>query len=213
MWKIVLLFIFISLSFADEAEWQKFEFLDHIVKTDDSVIAELPLTKLDTETIEKIHVTMKSLSYIPYQFIEDFCENRAHEYSLILNSFGIKTAKIQVKNSNNRLLYPLNYSGEIADFFAGWRWHVATVVADLQGDLWIIDPPLSEKVLNLDEWLGALNTSKDQAIIEYFHPFQIYPDRVTKSTDSIMTTPIEMNQKRQELGDNEFWWLYDKGLL
>ena len=105
------------------------------------------------EDIEQLTRIMASKQYIPFDYLDNGCEARAHEMAQILDKMCINSGKAFLSSSG---INSLSYKG------ASWQYHVAPFVLVEDGGKvvpYIIDPSVSGKnAMTLEEWDDVIGT-------------------------------------------------------
>ena len=113
-------------------------------------------------------------SQIPFGYIKDGCYARAHMMDESFRQHGINFAKMFVRG---------DLAAQNEHMSARWWYHVAPLVFvdDGQGnpDPKIIDPGLSDKPMDPEEWVRAMNQGPSIEV-DLVDPEQYYPRRFTK---------------------------------
>ncbi len=190
--------------------------LEELQRLGDKKIDDISITTLSPNAITIIFNSLHQINYIPFEFIEDGCYAQAHEISLVLEEFNIKSAKVFIMPTTDKLLYPKIQQAKLDKNFVGWKYHVAPlIISSFEGveEFIVLDPTTGNTPQTIEQWAKNMGLSKDEYKIEITPLEKIFNDRNYTTKESIIGDLIKMNEQRKEMGEDMFWWAYDKGLL
>ena len=174
--------------------------------SDDVVFSKISETKAQT-----LFDSLSNLNYVEFRFANNHCEDRAHAMSFEIAQQGIKAGKAWIfvrgifKNKYPKVL-KINDANKIGkkDLLT-WKYHVAPVVMNENGDTLVLDPSLCETPVTLKEWFDKMNVKDDVSWDEIFFLIKDwkYQSYVTKDKKARLFEPWKV--------DKDFYWT-KKGL-
>ncbi len=162
-----------------------------MIPKDLTISDEVELQSIPFEKADALFDTLQSLSYIEFDYANNYCEDRAHSMALYLQKAGVTTAKIwmfvngiwnnkypkvlKVKDPNN-----INKKGYLT-----WKFHVAPIVLVKnfeQVDTLVFDPSLCEKPVPILAWLDSMNAKDEISLNDVFWvirdaKYHVYPSK------------------------------------
>jgi hypothetical protein len=168
-------------------------------------------SNLDHNQAQDVMKYLLGLTHIPYDFVEDGCYTQAHEIHLLLQERSIVTGKVFILPKSG-LLYPEALREKAYPFFAGWNYHVAPFIL-VDGAVRVLDPTLGKQALTLEQWAERQSRDLDEVDFVFSDGSFMFHDSKYQPETSGIERLQELVRFRAELGDDEFWWQYEKGWL
>ena len=119
---------------------------------------------LSPDEVQELFKKAQAMKDIPFGYKYDGCYARAHVMARRFEAMGIPTKKAWIKGK-------LSVPGTDIE----WNYHVAPTVTVKKGDGsivdYVIDPSLSDKAINVDEWVALMKKNVKGPIVKTSFPF------------------------------------------
>jgi hypothetical protein len=144
------------------------------------------ITVLTLDQAQKLFNELKNVDYMAYNYMDNGCFARAHEFALIAKENGISMGKAFISDKRiyeqetletnpDHLLYPKSLLRKsekpFLKEFAGWVYHVAPylLVKNNKGEVvpFVFDIGIDKSPKSIQKWKKSLLKDPSQADIEY----------------------------------------------
>ena len=201
------------------------------------------ISVLSKEQAEKLFKEFEKISYIPYEYVDDGCYNRAQEFALIAQRYGIKMGKKFLEHSDNvieedfsnytgagvpdfssmdtiHLLYPKRFQDKenkpFMNGFQGWKYHVAPyLLVESNGKIepYIFDVGTSTQIQTEEDWAKGLMSDANKAKITTTPKNYMDKDGFEQTNKSTISREIERLKLIEEYGESEYQYMLSRGWL
>jgi hypothetical protein len=127
---------------------------------------------------------------IPFRYVDNGCEARAHKMAQLLEERGVISGKIEInptEGDQSRETFSVHSKNALENQMAIFHYHVAVFVLTSKPDgsvqVSILDPSFFTKPSTQDEWVNKITNFKKHKYILTFTPrFSMFPYRDTEYT-------------------------------